>query len=308
MMSKKTLLTIVCIWFTASISFIACDKPDGEVPEEKRHPASRSYTQSLVDELVIMEAKSIYSPAPRENGPPPETCDYVRFLRFRLRNGSDVSSDADAALLMVPGNLGGANSLEYLARNLIYQAKVNHDLNLEVWAMDRRNNCLEDLTGLQAQEYHPDDYETGKNLFIDYYYHGLKIDGKTFDGFLTDKDTPYLSEFGLKMDTEDMYTIITTMMPDPELRRKKVFVGGHSLGGVHASMFSGWDFDGDPETLDDAGFRNLKGLFALDSTVSSTADIIDPIARLLPEYIYKLVENMTEVAYAGIANSLCCRI
>ncbi|MCP4610685.1 MAG: hypothetical protein GY845_18410 [Planctomycetes bacterium] len=302
MIRKKAIIAVFALCSSVILWFVSCYRPGGDVPEAKHDPALRSYTQEQVDDVVVMELESIYSPAPTDNGIPPEECDYIKFLRFRLRDGSGIASDADAALIMVPGVVEGANGFEYIARNLIYTAKVKNNLSLEVWAMDRRNNCLEDLTGVQAAEANSDHYETAKDLFINYYYHDLEIDGKTFDGFVKNKDAPYLSEFGLEMDTKDMYAIITTMIPDRELRRQKVFVGGHSLGGIHASMFAGWDFDGDPNTLDDAGYMNCAGLFCFDSFVTTTKETIEPLVGVLPPSILSLTENLTEEAYIKIVN------
>ena len=140
--------------------------------------------------------------------------------------------------------------------------------------MDRRSNALEDQTGFQAAKAAANGKRRDKN-HEDYYYGGVAINGQTFKGFLASKDAPYLSEFGMKMDTEDMFAIIRTMVPDPAVRKKKVFVGGHSMGGMHASIFAGWDLDGDPKTLDDAGYMNCAGMFALDSSVSPMTGMME---------------------------------
>ncbi len=41
------------------------------------------------------------------------------------------------------------------------------------------------------------------------------------------------------------------MIPDADMRKEKVFVGGHSQGGSHTAAFAGWDFDGDMSTTDE---------------------------------------------------------
>ena len=280
--------------------------PSGPVPEAKHQPAERAWTPEQVDGMVVMEEVAIFSPAPKSHGEPPPECDYIRFLRFRLRDSSGDPNDADAMLVMIPGILEGANGFEYIGRQLLYVAKTRNDLDLEVWAFDRRNNCLEDLTGVEKAEVTPN-LDTAIDLSIDYYYLGGEVDGRTFDGFLTNADLPFLSEFGLKMDTEDIFTIIQTMVPDPEMRRQKVFVGGHSLGGIHTSMFAGWDLDGNPETLDDAGYMNCAGLFGFDTIVTATTEVIAPLVNILPEFIFGLIEDMTEYAYVEIVQMLRSR-
>lgn len=279
---NRSVWALFNVMVVVAMSFaVACDSGNARDPiPESKHPAvPRAWTPEQVDALVKMEQVSIFSPAPRENGTPPEACDDIRFLRFKLRSMPEDASRADAALIMIPGVVEGANGFEHIARQMIYIAKTQYDKSFEVWAFDRRNNCLEDTTGIDAAE-QAASIDAAEKVFIDYYYNGKAIDGKVFQGFLKSRDMPYVSEFGLKMDTEDIYKIITTMIPDPEIRRKKVFVGGHSLGGMHTSMFAGWDFDGDPTTTDDAGYRNCAGIFALDSTLTSMTDF--DLSNLIP--------------------------
>ncbi len=208
------------------LSLPGCYQPGGPVPEGKTAPAPRAWTPAQVDAMVRMDDQAIYSPAPRDNGTPPPECDYIHFLRFRLKGSSGNPADADAVLLLMPGLLSGANAFEYLGRQMVYMAKTQRNLNLEVWATERRGNLLEDVTGLNAAEAAHD-----VQVAIDYYYHGAEVNGRKFAGFLTNSNVPFLSEFGLKLEMEDVYKIITTMMPDPAMRRQKLFVGGHSLGG-----------------------------------------------------------------------------
>jgi hypothetical protein len=64
-----------------------------------------------------------------------------------------------------------------------------------------------------------------------------------------------------------MYDILHYLMPTPGVSRKKAFVGGHSLGGIHTAVFLAWDFDGNPATLDDAGYNLVAGAFGLETQV-----------------------------------------
>lgn len=290
------LLMVLFIYYAAG-----CEWQGDPEPEAKKQGAVQEWTQADVDEIVEMTQVSIPAAAPRENGTPPEACDYIRFLRFKLKSMPDDASEADAVLLMIPGVVEGANGFEYIARQLIYVGNTQYGKNFEVWGFDRRNNCLEDTTGIDAIEA-SGDISTAEQLFIDYYYNGAEVNGRVFEGFLKSEDMPYLSEFGLKMDTEDIYTIITTMIPDPEVRRKKVFVGGHSMGGMHTSFFAGWDFDGDPATTDDAGYRNCAGLFALDSTLVPISSIVE---EMLPEDAQdETGDGMTQERYERLVSRL----
>lgn len=125
-----------------------CYDPTGPTPKATVAPAPLAWTEQQVDDLVVMDQQSIYSAAPRTNGVPPPECDYIKFLRFRLKNSSAGTDDKDAMLLMVPGLVEGASGFDYIGRELVYVAKTQYNLNLEVWAMDRRNNCLRIKPGL----------------------------------------------------------------------------------------------------------------------------------------------------------------
>lgn len=316
-MIGKRIVSCVAV-LILGLGITGCDEaydPTGPKPGALLTPAQVDYNQDDVDAVVDVVYTEIPSLAPRSNGTPPPACDFVRFQRFTPKsNYSGNAMDADACLLMVPGVLEGANGFDYIGRNMVYIAKQQYGLNIEVWAMDRRNNCLEDLTGTQAAEA-AGSVKAAQDTAIGYYYKNKAISGKPFKGFLTSKNVPFLSEFGLKMDTEDMFTIIRTMVPDADARKKKVFVGGHSLGGTHTSIFAGWDLDGNPETMDDAGFNNTAGLFAFDSTVMPLDTMVDSMISqalsFLPESDIEYGKNLTKVAYDsalyGLRNNLIPR-
>jgi hypothetical protein len=247
----------VCI---AALLF-GCYNPGGPSPEDPHPPALRE----PIPQKVIVEQEAIYSPAPQENGVPPPECDWIRFVRYRPETPDGQPKEVDAVLVLLPGYMSGAGEFDYIARQLVSMAEAGGEKSIEVWAMDRRPNCLEDHTGMDAAEAAGD--LPDPTLAVDYYYHGASIGGKFFTGFLQSWQVPYLSEFGLKLFMEDVFTVITRKIPNPEDRRTKVFVGGHSQGTTLTGAFAGWDFDEDPETLDDAGFRNCAGLVLLDGPV-----------------------------------------
>jgi pimeloyl-ACP methyl ester carboxylesterase len=244
----------------------ACYQPGGPIPEAPVAPAA----VEPITQAVIAEEELIYSPYPRDNGEIPGSlvlgwdCDYIRFTRYRPETVG-TPKEVEAVLVLIPGYMGGANSFDYIGRQLVSMAEADPAVgSLEVWAVDRRTNCLEDLSGMNAAEAAGD-----PGIAVDYYYRGLEVSGHTFQGFLGEPDVPFLSEFGLKLLMDDVETIITTMIPDGADRKATVFIGGHSAGGGFASNFAGWDFDGDALTEDDAGFSNCAGLIGLDGNVGS---------------------------------------
>lgn len=295
-----------------------CYQPGGPVPEGAHPAAPRDYTQEEVDAAVIVEEEAISAPLPEGWGAP-DSCDEIRFLRFRPADGSTLDPDeprkvdtdgTDAMLVMLPGLIEGANGFEYLGRNLVYQAKTRKGLNLEVWAVERRNNRLEDLWGanyIEAQFMAGNiDVDKAAQMAMDYYYYGEEMDSHTFEGWYGNEDLRCLAEFGLQLDTEDVFAVINNMVPDQEARKSKVFVGGHSLGGIMTSMFAGWDLDGDPDTLEDAGFNNCAGLFGLDTTVTSGPEMIGRFMGYAPDEVKAITsgEMTPEEGYAMLLESL----
>jgi len=258
-MNNRTHRWLVAI--SVSALFCGCYSPGGPVPEAPVSPAARE----PIPQKVIVEEEVIYSPAPTENGVPPEPCNWIRFVRYRPETPDGQPKEVNAVLILLPGYMGGANEFEYMGRQMVSMAEAGGAGSIEVWTMDRRPNCLEDLTGVNAAE------EAGAlpdpAIAVDYYYHGASIGGQTFSGFLREDEVPYLSEFGLRLIMEDVYTVIKEKIPSPADRSAAVFVGGHSLGTPLTGLFAGWDFDGDPNTLEDAGFRNCAGLVLLDGPV-----------------------------------------
>jgi len=259
-----TALCVAC-W---GVFLTACYQPGGPVPEAPLDPPERT----PVPQRVTVEEEMIWAPYPRDNGEIPASavcawdCDFIRFTRYRPETGGPPQA-VEAILVLVPGYMGGANSFDYLGRQLVSMAEADPlDGSLEVWAVDRRPNCLEDLTGMNAAEAAGD-----PGIVADYYYHGAAYQGHTFGGFLGEADLPYLSEFGLKLLMDDLWTIVTTKVPDPADRRRVVFMGGHSAGGGSPSYFAGGDFDGDPPTLEAAAYRNCAGLVGLDGRVGARA-------------------------------------
>ena len=250
-MLKKMLCVLSCIFLLC-----ACKGRKELIPEAPSAPAERT---TLPTE-VVMEEESLYSPAPSGNGQPPAACDYIRYLRFRPASGNETPRAVKAVVIMIPGYIGGAGSFGYLARQLV--ALGGDTFPVEVWAIDRRANCLEDLTGMQEAESTKD-----PQAALDYYYNAASIDGRTFGGFYTAADTPYLSEFGLQLLMQDIHTILEEKIPVPSDRKKTVFIAGHSMGATLAADYAAWDFDNDSATLDDAGFNNCAGLIGLEGSV-----------------------------------------
>ncbi|MDX1695131.1 MAG: hypothetical protein R3208_15295 [Ketobacteraceae bacterium] len=247
-----------------------CYSNRGDVPESPKAEARRAFTQQSVDAAVAREFVKVSDPLDLNM---PYECHSLRYNHFYPRNASQPGSfpDADAVIMLIPGMQAGANVLTYLAEQLVFDAFRNRNANLHVVTLERRNQCLVDNTGLDQAEASGDVLDARA-----YYYENQPVQGKQFQGYYRDRDVPFLTQFGLDRILTDMYTIARHIYPDPADRRQKLFIGGHSLGGNLTSAFMGWDFDGDPETLDDAGYRQAAGFIRLDISVTPEDPAQDP--------------------------------
>lgn len=220
-----------------------------EVPVNTPAPDSRLVKESYV---------SLYAPLPASDGPRPAACNWIGYLRFRSAHGPKTAWKADAIFVTMPGIFAGATSDEEFARNVVRSAEQRHK-HFEVWMLDRRSNCLEDHWGVEvaARKHDP-------KLAFDYYYHGADLDGRRFAGFKTAQQAAFLSNVGLEQTARDEYTVITRGVPK-RLRKKKVFCGGHSLGGPLTAAFADSSFG---PRVSQAGYNQCAAFFSLDTRLS----------------------------------------
>jgi len=208
---------------------------------------------------------AVLAPLPASFAAHPAECDSVHFLRIKHVKGPRDPSNADRILIAQPGILEGAGAFYNVAANLVTRAYAEKGKFVEFWAVDRRPNCLEDLNGLKLGKTSGDPHD-----LIDYYYRNKPYQGHHFAGYLNPrKDAEWLVDMGMEQTVKDWHEIITRGIPDQKVRQKKVYLGGHSLGGFIAGAYAAWDFDGNPKTTDDAGYNQAAGFFGLDTIVSA---------------------------------------
>ncbi|MGA5501411.1 hypothetical protein [Streptomyces umbrinus] len=232
--------------------------PAGAEAARTETPVASASPVAGITETVV----SVRIPLPASVGSHPARCDRLSYLRYRSSQGPSKSADADRILVAQPGILEGAGAFDSVARNTV-RAAAEKGEHIEFWALDRRSNCLEDNAGISTGS-------TAKA--VGYYYKGEKVEGRSFDGFLTSDQTGWLAEVGLERTVRDQYDLLSAELPDQKLRKEKVMCGGHSLGGVLTGVFATWDFDGNPATTADAGFNQCAGYFALDTTIATNLD------------------------------------
>jgi hypothetical protein len=155
-------------------------------------------------------------------------------------------------LILNPGTSASAAYFAPLAKTVVSKAK-----GWQVWAVERRENLLEDHSVLDRAK---DGTATGQELFD--YYLGWLTDPSvtTHFQFVADADVGFAREWGMRVAIEDLRRVVKAA----KRRGRRVVVGGHSLGGSITTAYATWDFDGDP------GARGLAGLVFIDGGSSPT--------------------------------------
>jgi hypothetical protein len=231
----------------------------------------RTVRSSAPDRRLVKESfVRVYAPLPSSAGPHPKACDWVGYLRFRSAHGPRRASRADAVYVIIPGFLGGAGSFDQLARNTVRDAAARRR-HVEFWALDRRSNCLEDHRGVSAAARARD-----PSVGYGYYWGGRPVRGKRFPGWVSQDDAAWLRHVGLEQTLRDWYAVLKAGIPSRRVRSRKVFCGGHSMGGPITAAFAGWDFDGNTRTRGDVGWRQCAGFVGLDTRLSVSPSSSSP--------------------------------
>ena len=144
-------------------------------------------------------------------------------------------TSARNVLVLVPGTEGAAGSLTFVARDI--QAALGP--NWQVWVQDRRQVVFHDLRGFA-----PGDVQSARDYYIGFKYR------QTYT-----KDVPFTRRWGLRVALGDLHQIVKRARAGG---KRRVVLGGHSLGASNALAYASWDFAGRP------GYRNLAGLVLID--------------------------------------------
>jgi len=171
---------------------------------------------------------------PGAPGPGPAKYDRVRVERFG-------PADAKRVLVLTPGFLGGAGDFALVGPELAKRVP-----GLQVWAVDRRTSAFEDTSG----------FETGDPQQAFEYYLG----GGGFDP-VEGRAVPFVREWGLPLVMGDLHRVVRQARAGG---RRKVILGGHSLGGSLSVAYASWDFGGRP------GHSGLDGLVLIDGGLLGT--------------------------------------
>ena len=162
-------------------------------------------------------------------------------------------SSAKNVLVLEPGTSAGSAYFVPLAEWI-----VSKESGWQVWAVERRENLLEDQSELNL-------FKEGKataTQLYDYYLGYLK-DPSITDHFqlIPSSTVEFGKQWGMNVAVEDLHGVI-------EAAKKlggKVVLGGHSLGGSVVTAYATWDFNGR------AGADDLAGLVYIDGGSSPSA-------------------------------------
>lgn len=184
-------------------------------------------------------------------GPGPQTFDRVYARQFGPRQ-------AERVLVLMPGTLGGAGDFTLLARDLTKRVD-----SLQVWAIDRRSQPLEDTAMFEralAGE------ATLQEMF-DYYLGWITNGGSPADhfDFVDPATVPFAREWGMEVALEDARRVVRAAGKDG----REVLLGGHSLGASLTAAYAAWDFKGTP------GYTDVDGLVLIDGGLLGSFDGFD---------------------------------
>jgi pimeloyl-ACP methyl ester carboxylesterase len=181
-------------------------------------------------------------PTPPEPGP--AQFNQVTVHQFGPASGKHV-------LVLMPGTQGGAGDFTLDARYLVKRVP-----GLQVWAIDRRTQALEDTSTFAAAE----NGQIPLQQAFNYYLNG---GGFHFRG--KDED-PYARDWGMAVALNDARAVVLKARAGG---RRKVVLGGHSLGASLTAAYAAWDFNGRP------GYKDLSGLVLIDGGLLGSFDAYD---------------------------------
>jgi pimeloyl-ACP methyl ester carboxylesterase len=237
--------------------------PAASPPPYAPAPASAIVDPGVRREIVLVDAKAP-PPNPLTGEATPSALNRSRFVRYRV--DASAPKPARAIVIMMPGFLGGAGSFDPLARALVRRSKDDAAGPIEVWAIDRRSNLLEDTHGSDVAEVRQDTSYAER-----YYVEGEAVEGKTFAGFKDQSDLPFESEWGMATTIDDLRAVVS-LVPAAE-RKGRVVLLGHSLGATIAEAYASWDFlEGGAGGGSTRGFDELAGLVLIDGVSDHELD------------------------------------
>ena len=198
----------------------------------------------------------------------PEKYNKVRVVKYG-------APDSKKVLVLNPGTSAGGTFFGPFANALTKKLK-----GWQVWAIERRENLLEDHSYLEK-------YVNGEisNQEVFDYYLGWITDPSISPHFTpkTTAETEFAKNWGMNVAVHDTRKVVRAAKKGG----RTVVMGGHSLGGSITTAYATWDFNGK------AGAKGLSGLVFIDGAGANS-----PTTRPLPtaEQAQANVDNLNDPA------------
>ena len=228
---RRTLLALALL-----VTAVGClPLPDVSVPLLLQAP---SYQVDPSE--VRLQMRWITTPAA------PDTPEWLD--RTGIRRSYHPGTPARLVVVAMPGLFGGAAGFDVWARQLVASQP-----GIEVWAVDRRSNALEDRLGVRLALQH-DDPERARSYYAP--------DG-AFD-VLDPTTVPFMAEWGLSVHLRDLHAVVL----EARAAAEHVVLVGHSLGAGMISVYPA--FRVPLELGGGIGEDYVDGLVLLDGSVGRT--------------------------------------
>jgi hypothetical protein len=150
-------------------------------------------------------------------------------------------NDARNILILNPGTSASAAYFVPMAKTLVEEVR-----GWQVWAIERRENFLEDHSVFNQLK---QGTATPEQTFEYYLEYITDPSITTHFQSIPDSDVAFAREWGMNVEVEDIRRAVAAA--DQSARR--IVMGGHSLGGSITTAYATWDFDGEPGAADLAG-------------------------------------------------------
>jgi pimeloyl-ACP methyl ester carboxylesterase len=211
--------------------------------------AGTAVTLAVAGAPAVARERVITVPTPAAAGP--AQLNQVTVHEFGPASGKHI-------LVLMPGTQGGAGDFTLDARYLVKRVP-----GLQVWAIDRRTQALEDTATFAAA----DRGDISLQQAFDYYLGWISNGGNPSNHFQFRgaNDDPYAREWGMGVALNDAHAVV-------QLARRhgrRVVLGGHSLGASLTAAYAAWDFNGRP------GYKDLAGLVLIDGGLLGSFDGYD---------------------------------
>ncbi len=181
----------------------------------------------------------------RSPGPGPDRLDKVTVTKIG-------PASARRVLVLMPGYYGGAGDFLLVGRDIVRRVP-----GLQVWAVDRRSQPLEDTRVFDAARAG----RVSVRRAFDYYL-GWLADPAITDHFepQDERRLGFARRWGVRVALEDVRRVILSA----RRQGRRVILGGHSLGASLTTIYATWDFAGRP------GYRDVDGLVLVDGGTLGT--------------------------------------